>query len=350
MDNAPKISVIVPVYKVEKYLPQCIESILAQTFTDFELLLIDDGSPDCCGEICEDYARNDKRIRVFHQDNAGLSCARNTGLENSLGKYVTYIDSDDYVKSCYLKNIYSMLPSDNSLRGMIVGGLDKINANGEIHTVHVPEQDIFSDKKYIMLTELIDRDVNYAASKLYDNRLIKKYNIRFVPSVSGLEDMLFMLDYLLYTDYIFIRDVNDYIYRVGYSTDALSVRINGFQAEYAAFSNLLSRVYAYQQIYGLKDSSLAKIHRSLTVFFHKIILAIYKSDNNYSRKQRLCFLHQILSENRHWIKKHFLPQYKADKYGKFLLCFTDVFLFDFWMRFLLAINVKKRFGVKKEEI
>ncbi|WP_373800110.1 glycosyltransferase, partial [Bacteroides heparinolyticus] len=95
MSDTPQISVIVPVYKVEKYLSQCIESILVQTFTDFELLLIDDGSPDCCGEMCEEYARKDKRIRVFHQENAGLSCARNTGLVNAYGRYVTFVDSDD---------------------------------------------------------------------------------------------------------------------------------------------------------------------------------------------------------------------------------------------------------------
>ena len=89
MNNLPEISVIVPVYKVEKYLPQCIDSILAQTFTDFELLLVDDGSPDRCGEICEEYAGKDTRIRVFHQANAGLSCARNTGLMNACGRYKT---------------------------------------------------------------------------------------------------------------------------------------------------------------------------------------------------------------------------------------------------------------------
>ena len=114
MNNLPEISVIVPVYKVEKYLPQCIDSILAQTFTDFELLLVDDGSPDRCGEICEEYAGKDTRIRVFHQANAGLSCARNTGLMNACGRYVTFIDSDDYVKPCYLESLYGALPADKT--------------------------------------------------------------------------------------------------------------------------------------------------------------------------------------------------------------------------------------------
>ena len=93
----PEISVIVPVYNVEEYLRPCIDSILEQTFTDFELILVDDGSPDRCGEICDEYEQIDKRIRVIHQENGGLSAARNAGLDVMSGEYVTFIDSDDLV-------------------------------------------------------------------------------------------------------------------------------------------------------------------------------------------------------------------------------------------------------------
>lgn len=95
--NMPKVSIIVPVYKAEKYLTRCIDSILAQTFTDWELLLIDDGSPDRSGEICDEYAQKDSRIRVFHKKNGGVSSARNLGLDNVLGEYVTFVDSDDWL-------------------------------------------------------------------------------------------------------------------------------------------------------------------------------------------------------------------------------------------------------------
>ena len=89
--NIPQISVIVPVYNVEKYLSRCIESILSQTFTDFELLLIDDGSTDRSGEICDEYAKKDARIRVFHKENSGVSAARNLGLDNAKGELVLLI-------------------------------------------------------------------------------------------------------------------------------------------------------------------------------------------------------------------------------------------------------------------
>ena len=89
------VSIIVPIYKVESYLPKCIDSILVQTYTDFELILVDDGSPDNCGIICDAYAEKDKRVRVIHQKNAGVSAARNAGIEAAKGEYISFIDGDD---------------------------------------------------------------------------------------------------------------------------------------------------------------------------------------------------------------------------------------------------------------
>lgn len=108
MRDKPLISIIVPVYKVEKYLHECIESILCQTYQYFELILVDDGSPDSCGEICEEYARGDSRIRVIHKKNGGLSDARNKGIEVAKGMYITFIDSDDYVWDKYLEVLLSI--------------------------------------------------------------------------------------------------------------------------------------------------------------------------------------------------------------------------------------------------
>ena len=93
----PKISIIVPVYKVEKYLDKCVKSILAQTFKDFELILVDDGSPDNCGKMCDDFSKRDERVRVVHKKNGGVSSARNAGLKIATGDYIIFIDSDDYI-------------------------------------------------------------------------------------------------------------------------------------------------------------------------------------------------------------------------------------------------------------
>ncbi len=105
----PEISVIVPVYKVEPFLPSCLDSILGQTFTDFELILVDDGSPDGCPAMCDDYVRKDARVRVIHQENGGLSAARNRGIDAAIGKYLCFVDSDDLVAPDYLSYLYSLL-------------------------------------------------------------------------------------------------------------------------------------------------------------------------------------------------------------------------------------------------
>ena len=104
----PKISIIVPVYKVEKYLHRCLDSIVNQTFTDWECILVDDGSPDNSGKICDEYAEKDKRFRVFHQKNAGVSAARNKGLDEVKGEWVGFVDSDDWIET----NMYEYLYSD----------------------------------------------------------------------------------------------------------------------------------------------------------------------------------------------------------------------------------------------
>ena len=92
------ISVIVPVYNIEPYLPKCLDSIIAQTYTDLEILIIDDGSTDRCGAICDSYAERDPRIRVFRAENCGLSAARNLGLDHAKGEYIGFVDNDDWIK------------------------------------------------------------------------------------------------------------------------------------------------------------------------------------------------------------------------------------------------------------
>ena len=109
--DAPLISVVVPIYKVEQYLRRCIDSILNQTYSKLEIILVDDGSPDNCGMICDEYAKTDSRIRVCHKENGGLSDARNCGVGHATGEYVTFIDADDYVSSRYVEYLYQLLKS-----------------------------------------------------------------------------------------------------------------------------------------------------------------------------------------------------------------------------------------------
>lgn len=113
-DNTPLISMIVPVYRVEKYLERCIRSIASQTYHHLEIILVDDGSPDKCGEICEALAQNDSRIKVYHKPNGGLSDARNFGVEHAHGEYIAFIDSDDYIAPNYVEYLLGLLEKNNA--------------------------------------------------------------------------------------------------------------------------------------------------------------------------------------------------------------------------------------------
>lgn len=112
--NNEMVSIVIPMYNVEKYLEKCIKSILNQTYSNLEIIFVDDGSPDRCGQICDEYAKKDKRIKVIHKENGGLSDARNIGIENSTGKYITFIDSDDYIDNCYIELLYNTLINNNA--------------------------------------------------------------------------------------------------------------------------------------------------------------------------------------------------------------------------------------------
>ena len=109
----PKLSIIVPVYKVEQYIHKCVDSILNQTFTDFELILVDDGSPDNCGKICDEYAAKDKRVRVIHKENGGLSDARNAGIDVASGQVIGFVDSDDWIERCMYEEMLSYMEENN---------------------------------------------------------------------------------------------------------------------------------------------------------------------------------------------------------------------------------------------
>ena len=104
-----KVSVIVPVYKVEKYIRRCVDSIVLQTYKNIEVILVDDGSPDQCGDICDDYANKYSYIKVIHQENRGQAAARNTGVSFSTGDYVTFVDSDDFITSDYVETLVGLV-------------------------------------------------------------------------------------------------------------------------------------------------------------------------------------------------------------------------------------------------
>lgn len=196
---SPLISIIVPVYNAESTLNRCIDSIVNQSFDDWELLLIDDGSRDCSGKICDEYAAKDSRIKVFHKENGGVSSARNVGIDNSLGKWVTFIDSDDKI----FDDIFSLLKYSN-------GDLIIFNFIIDQNTKEYPQYLFKENTLYcnVQMKQLLEQYIHSLIfrvpwGKFYRRDLIG--SLRFDTNIRIGEDTLFVLKFLNKCSSILLR-------------------------------------------------------------------------------------------------------------------------------------------------
>lgn len=178
----PKISIIVPVYKAENYLADCVDSLLAQTFQDYEILLVNDGSPDRSGDICDEYAKKDKRVKVIHKENGGVSSARQCGLDNAIGEYIIHADPDDWVESDMLFELYKKAKEEKA--EMVI--CDFYSENGSITVYEKQEPSALNHD--IVLKELFQQLHGSCWNKLVKRSCFSKYNISFPLELSFCED------------------------------------------------------------------------------------------------------------------------------------------------------------------
>ncbi len=200
MDVNPLISVIMPVYKVEKYLSLAIESIRAQTYNNFELILVDDCSPDLCGKICDHYSEKDKRIKVVHKEkNEGLGKARSTGLSVCTGKYVMFVDSDDWIESKTLSAVVSQINNDVDIDIAVFGltmHYEKVNGETEYKACRIPSEGQAVTKEQIgnLLTHLDNQGVfAYMCNKLYRTDFLKNSGVEF-NTIQSMEDFFYNIE------------------------------------------------------------------------------------------------------------------------------------------------------------
>lgn len=218
----PEISLIIPIYKVEKYLPRCLDSVLAQTYTDFEAILVDDGSTDGSGRICDEYAAKDHRFKVTHKPNSGVSAARNTGLEAAEGNYIVFMDSDDELEADYLKNL---MVDDFD---WVITGIKNLDADETIQ-----HEFVYGDEKYRHfnssdLALMMKRKCfSGPCCKRFKTDIIVMNKIRFHEDISLGEDTLFLAEYAVYCNSIAYSMGSPYRYYkysdhstlTGYSSD-----------------------------------------------------------------------------------------------------------------------------------
>ena len=185
--NTTSISIIVPVYNAEKYLCRCLDSLLAQTFTDYEVVLIDDGSKDNSGKICDDYTENDNRFHVIHKNNEGVSIARQTGLDTARGTYVIHADPDDWVEADWLKKLYNKIIEEKT--DIVICDFERIYSDKRVHYEQRPtslhKDDIIEDMLY-------ERIWGCTWNKLVRKECFNRYSVSFNPKMNLWEDIYVM--------------------------------------------------------------------------------------------------------------------------------------------------------------
>lgn len=327
----PKISIIVPVYNVEKYLDRCVQSLIHQTLKDIEIILVDDQSPDNCPLMCDDYAKNDPRIRVIHKKNGGLGMARNSGIEVAQGEYISFIDSDDFVDTKTYETLYNKA-LEKELDTCFFRSCRYLD-NGKIEHVKDSTKEAYflneKDRKQFLL-EMVGPEPSYplpekysmsACKAIYSLRLIIENNIRFVSErVVASEDLIFHLDYIPTTQRIGYLPYTFYYYFV--NTNSITTTYS--EEKYARLirllqitENKLTQLYSYEEhkthyyaqiirIYKVilrfeslkKDSLSDKIkniaHKLDTVILRRMFANISK--NEYSKFNQLylfCLKHKF---------------------------------------------------------
>ena len=206
-----KISIIVPVYKVEKYLDKCVESIVNQTYKNLEIILVDDGSPDNCPKMCDEWAKKDERIKVIHKENGGVSSARNLGIDEATGEYVCFVDSDDWVEPNYAETLLVRLKEDKT--DCVVCNLTRFGYKNttffEIEDAVVPFKTFNSQQKNLG-REIFTMPWN----KIYKTSVLKENNVRFKEKINFSEDTIFVYDYLSFCQSVSILSASLYNYNV----------------------------------------------------------------------------------------------------------------------------------------
>lgn len=283
----PIMSVIVPVYNVEKYLSQCIDSILEQIFTDFELILIDDGSSDNSPQICDEYAMKDARIRVIHKENSGVSSARNAGISIATGKYITFIDSDDTVDNMFFAKAVSDIQRSNA--DLYICGLTMETWNND-KVVSKTDYNIEKTVCYSVRNMFENLEVSYPlicvcspCCKLYSKNIIEKAKLRFDESISLGEDIYFNMHYFELCESVFFAEDIFYHYRRGNDNSLFSkLHKDTYEIHVKVYGKM-------QDVMKNKDCNKSAILRLQTMYaqmFIGCIHAFFSKKNSSSNAEK----------------------------------------------------------------
>ena len=316
MSEGMKLSIIVPVYNVEQHLERCLESIAVEMCDDYELLLIDDGSPDNCGAICDEYAAKDSRVRVLHKENGGVSTARNLGIDQAQGEWVTFIDADDYVHPDFLSSLYAQHSVD-----LIVGSFQSVGSDETWNGIlEENNYDASALKENIVnLYSLINFRTPWG--KLFRTSIICENLITFDKRIHIGEDSLFVLTYLLYTTSIRLSSKPYYFYERG-NVGSLSQSLYSIEHHFFAIEAFNEKLNRLHRIFGVNVQRLQRENA--------IIYSSKQIDYIYHNKSSL--MHKLSCVNLMCKNKH-LKRLYSDRTTKFR---KKIRLFHFFMAHRLS--------------
>lgn len=289
------ISVIVPVYKAEKYLDECIQSVLSQTYSDFELILVDDGSPDKSGKICDRYAKEDSRIKVFHQQNGGVCRARNMGLDALGGEYYMFLDSDDTLSKNALEVLFKDITENNA--DVAIGNVDSVDFPNELP---VGNPDFVWTETQALEKSIEDNPYTYSScAKLYKRETFK--DVRFEEGRKIHEDSYYVFCCFLKKPVVTARDY--YIYRYRNNLDS---------ASHASFSDKYFDILNFaQQKKNIIDSDFPELSQKANNILVKASLAmLHALCNTKNKEHNKCVKECIKTVIKY--RKDFIPAYIGD--------------------------------------
>ncbi|MEK6485902.1 glycosyltransferase family 2 protein [Myroides odoratimimus] len=274
------VSIIVPIYNGEQFLEECIVSMLNQDYTDYEIILINDGSTDNTEIICNKFKEKDSRIKYFYQENAGVSVARNNGIKEAKGEWLCFVDSDDYLEPCYLSIFLNALDSLDS-DVLIVQELFKIiNGNKELIKNNAGKIDANDFTTLLEINNVLS--IGYSVCKFYKLSIVRQNNIFFDKNIKFAEDLLFMLEYIKYIDHVVFVNGSGYNYRI--LNNSASTKIYSFN-QYMYVRNKLEIELDFLCIENSSMRSL-KISESLGMFSFLSLNSLYVSGIDNAQRIR----------------------------------------------------------------
>ncbi len=316
----PKVSLIVPIYKVEAYLAKCLDSIVNQTLKDLQIILVDDGSPDNCGVICDEYAIRDNRITVVHKQNQGLSAARNDGISLVNSEYFAFVDSDDWCEPDMCEKMYACA-KENDLDILMVDHFCELG-NRTVVQKFLPESFVTEDKKRLdRMTEVVIcnhfPDENYPCStsfpwaRLYHSRLLAYDDVRFIPTLRAHEDSLFNLYAYAHAKKVGYMPIPFYHYR--YVASSIVHKYNPDRV--AIDTDIANQLYTFQQKYRPDPSfNQSRMSNIIWLFFRCNDRYFFNKNNPQTFQQKLGTVKQVLNdEPYHSAFQHINPVYLTTK-------------------------------------